>query len=771
MIRRLVDQAFNSGKYYISAVGLSTDVKPTEGIITGSKFVEVDTGIGYLFDETSGEWHKNQQLSAAVQAYFEDHPEAIDQAAIEAMFGEQLDGIEENIGGLKSAFGESLDGIQFFGQYVPFDNYGLNSDGTYKTEQQYRVSCATHIILERSISIAVKNGFKWGYIPFVNNTAKGWSGWTTVPMALPSGIEFVVQIARVTENTSEIANVNEFVSALSFRSVLGDEAYKTAYDVNNEYIQFTSGDVTYGNWEDGGYVDYNFIRNCVAKLIDVKKGDKLIYKTNNLQIGFGVFVNGVSTDYTGWLSAATETEYIFQRDGQFYAQFRKSSNDVVEPYEFDAECKLYRGIRYDVTQNTKNINALRDQIGAYEYACKIVDGTPPNPANTQCVYTSNLIPVEYMSHVSLKTQRPLDSGADRYIFGVYGYNSSGTIIMSYSPTNRIDLTSDFVVTYANIVGIRYSITEVDSSNNIISIRASSFTGYETVVNVDAGADYYQYKYTGEHLNIKQNHYNMIQTSLMTPTTETVGAGALQGFAMYDGLAVQFYSNPSKLAIINMSNNTVLATVAGNVEHGNTVDFFNEFESISDIFPLALVADGLTNTAYKVRIQTSGVTVKQTIKFPVENCGYYVSTMLDKLNNIIYTVGYYENSYNTNSGTNKMIIAKWDYTTLTNNGDGSVTPAFIESFYVPYFTTLQGPTFYNGKLFVVSSKSSSTEADTVVYVIDPVAKRVCSLISDFDWHIKDLETEGIFFYNDSNQISAFMKNSDTGQPYYKLVFGE
>ena len=111
MIRRLVDQAFNSGKYYISAVGLSTDVKPTEGIITGSKFVEVDTGIGYLFDETSGEWHKNQQLSAAVQAYFEDHPEAIDQAAIEAMFGDQLDGIEEDIGGLKSAVHSIVDFI------------------------------------------------------------------------------------------------------------------------------------------------------------------------------------------------------------------------------------------------------------------------------------------------------------------------------------------------------------------------------------------------------------------------------------------------------------------------------------------------------------------------------------------------------------------------------------------------------------------------------------------------------------------------------------
>lgn len=103
MIRRLVDQAFNSGKYYISAVGLSTDVKPTEGIITGSKFVEVDTGIGYLFDETACEWHENQQLSEAVAAYLDEHPEAIDQAAVEALIEGKLDDIQDEVDGLKSA--------------------------------------------------------------------------------------------------------------------------------------------------------------------------------------------------------------------------------------------------------------------------------------------------------------------------------------------------------------------------------------------------------------------------------------------------------------------------------------------------------------------------------------------------------------------------------------------------------------------------------------------------------------------------------------------
>lgn len=106
MIRILLDRAFDNEHHYIHAVGLSTDTKPTTGIITGSKFVAVDTGACYLFDETAGEWNENQQLSEAVAAYLDDHPEAIDQAAIEAMFSDQLDAIEAEQGVLKSAIEE-----------------------------------------------------------------------------------------------------------------------------------------------------------------------------------------------------------------------------------------------------------------------------------------------------------------------------------------------------------------------------------------------------------------------------------------------------------------------------------------------------------------------------------------------------------------------------------------------------------------------------------------------------------------------------------------
>ena len=48
------------------------------------------------------------EIRAAVEAYLEENPEAVDQAAIEALFADQLDGIEEDVGGLKSA----VNGVQ-----------------------------------------------------------------------------------------------------------------------------------------------------------------------------------------------------------------------------------------------------------------------------------------------------------------------------------------------------------------------------------------------------------------------------------------------------------------------------------------------------------------------------------------------------------------------------------------------------------------------------------------------------------------------------------
>ncbi len=56
MIRIIVDSAFSFDEDFIEAYGLSSDEKPVEGIVTGSRFTEVDTGVKYRFDEVTGTW-------------------------------------------------------------------------------------------------------------------------------------------------------------------------------------------------------------------------------------------------------------------------------------------------------------------------------------------------------------------------------------------------------------------------------------------------------------------------------------------------------------------------------------------------------------------------------------------------------------------------------------------------------------------------------------------------------------------------------------------
>lgn len=61
MIRELVHRTFADGKAYCELAGISTDTKPTAGIVTGSKFTEADTGDVYMFYEAdTPAWGKIQ---------------------------------------------------------------------------------------------------------------------------------------------------------------------------------------------------------------------------------------------------------------------------------------------------------------------------------------------------------------------------------------------------------------------------------------------------------------------------------------------------------------------------------------------------------------------------------------------------------------------------------------------------------------------------------------------------------------------------------------
>lgn len=58
MARIIEEKIIDGNKRYIEAYGLSTETKPTEQLVTGSMFIEVNTGSAYFWDETGETWHK-----------------------------------------------------------------------------------------------------------------------------------------------------------------------------------------------------------------------------------------------------------------------------------------------------------------------------------------------------------------------------------------------------------------------------------------------------------------------------------------------------------------------------------------------------------------------------------------------------------------------------------------------------------------------------------------------------------------------------------------
>ena len=66
MIRTRVEQIHVDGKNYVELAGLSTDSKPTAGIVTGSLALEVNTGDVYAFAEgDSPAWYKIAELGGS----------------------------------------------------------------------------------------------------------------------------------------------------------------------------------------------------------------------------------------------------------------------------------------------------------------------------------------------------------------------------------------------------------------------------------------------------------------------------------------------------------------------------------------------------------------------------------------------------------------------------------------------------------------------------------------------------------------------------------
>ena len=108
---------------------------------------------------------------------------------------------------------------------------GLSS-GAVVSAYKYRVSTPNTISFDRDITITPKSGFKFGIHTFVNGSFSTDSGWKTAPYTVPANTAFKIVIARTTENTSEIANIETFADSVLFDTQIGHRLTSLENEIN-----------------------------------------------------------------------------------------------------------------------------------------------------------------------------------------------------------------------------------------------------------------------------------------------------------------------------------------------------------------------------------------------------------------------------------------------------------------------------------------------------------------------------------------------------------
>lgn len=59
-IRKIEERPFEGDKTLVTFAGLSTDEKPVGKFVNGTKYICVDNGAEYMYNETANEWNQTK---------------------------------------------------------------------------------------------------------------------------------------------------------------------------------------------------------------------------------------------------------------------------------------------------------------------------------------------------------------------------------------------------------------------------------------------------------------------------------------------------------------------------------------------------------------------------------------------------------------------------------------------------------------------------------------------------------------------------------------
>lgn len=256
MIRKLVEQTFDSTKKYLKMAGLSTDSKPTSGLITGSRFYEVDTGGEYAFDEVSAAWTLVGMTSQAVK----DEIDAWLEENIDPDSGYALDRTLSLSGAAAPAdlVGDINDALKMVvTSSIPLES-GTFSDanGTTKVSNNARIRTASPLDVGYFDTIIIAEGYQ-AYVFLLDSSLQKISTvtWSNkITKAVLSTASYInIAIRKTSATTADISgDVNTVISGTQLyikmdAGIPDMEAAITALETDMDAVQDCFEDVPNNN--------------------------------------------------------------------------------------------------------------------------------------------------------------------------------------------------------------------------------------------------------------------------------------------------------------------------------------------------------------------------------------------------------------------------------------------------------------------------------------------------------------------------------------------
>ena len=543
--------------------------------------------------------------------------------------------------------------------------------------------------------------------------------------------------ARIDKDGNAHANVGDHI-----RSVTGqlseqiDDVMEVALQIPKFWsnARFVNGNVS----PDGSTIETYPSRIATPDSIVAESGCYFRTKSPNA-FAFHFFdIDGNRIGGTTWV-----TEHYVEKGTIFKMNINKSGfSGTANVDEFKAEISCMMPVKKILLPNNTYTMNFEELNVAYERR-NISDGVLSEDLYSNRISTSIIHSFPYKATLSVK---------DGYSYALHYYNENDEYTHG-TPWLFSDITLERNQKFRMIVR---TVNNDTLNDDLVKELTEVVTAY--FVDVDR-KELFEYSYEGEKLDVERHGYNVDLAWQNQKSFDDGQWRSAQGCAIYGDILFHHYNLGSELSqpmrLFDVYTGDLIAEYEAEVGHGCGSTFSKEFFAADDEFPLLYTDRQTEPQSISVnRVTRTGATLIKTIVLP-ESAGYWSKMCIVPDRNIIWNVGQVNRSTTQKVDT---IVTGWDLNELTDNGDGTFTPKLIKTFKGPKSTFNQTSAWFNGRIyFLCSSWGEPSAHPTEIFVIDPDAERVVSVLSNFPSEIKDTEMEGI----------AFLLNEETNK--YDMLF--